>query len=132
MMNDIERSLVDAGKREPAPDLRERVLAATMPLVRRDRSRLDRIWFSPRWRMAAALALLVLAAADVASGRVGDWAPAAQSQTASNTVRAVEMAAREVGLTPDVTRALVAQATAAARASTASSNAAGLMTGGSQ
>ena len=44
-----------------------RVLATTMPLVRPDSSRLDRVWFSPRWRTAAVLALLALAGVETAS-----------------------------------------------------------------
>jgi len=120
-MDDVERSLLDAERPEPGADVRARVLAATMPLVRPDDSRLDRIWFSPRWRTAAVLAVLVLAGADAASRYTAPWAPAAQDRMASDTVRAVETAAREAGLPPSDAAALVAQAIAATRASAAAS-----------
>ena len=70
MIDDIERQLLEAERPEPRADMRARVLAATMPLVRSDASRLDRVWFSPRWRMAALLALVVLAGVDAASTRI--------------------------------------------------------------
>ena len=120
-MDDVERSLLDAERPEPGADVRARVLAATMPLVRPDDSRLDRIWFSPRWRTAAVLAVLVLAGADAVSGRIRAWALAAEDRRAADTVRAVEMAAREAGLPPSDAAALVAQAIAATRASAAAS-----------
>jgi hypothetical protein len=110
MMDDLERALFDAGNVEPGADVRARVLAATMPLVRADDSRLDRIWFSVRWRAAAALSLLVLAGADMLTPRVVAWATVAQDHQAGNSAQAVAMAAREAGLTPDDTAVLVAQA----------------------
>jgi 3-oxoacyl-(acyl-carrier-protein) synthase len=73
------------------------------------------MWFSPKWRMAAMLAILVLAGVDAVSGHIVAWQPAAQNRAAADTVRAVEMAAREAGLTPADTGALVAQAIAATR-----------------
>ena len=120
-MDDIERQLLEAGRPEPGADVRERVLAKTLPLVRPDDSRLDRIWFSPRWRTAAVLAVLVLAGVDAVSRYTAPWAPAAQNRMASDTVRAVETAAREAGLPPSDAAALVAQAIAATRASTRTS-----------
>ena len=116
-MDDIERQLLEAGRPEPGADVRARVLAKTLPLVRSDDSRLDRIWFSRTWRMAAVLAVLVLAGADAVSRYTAPWAPAAQDRMASDTVRAVETAAREAGLPPSDAAALVAQAIAAASAS---------------
>lgn len=110
MMDDLERALLDAGRVEPGADVRARVLAATMPLVRADDSRLDRIWFSVRWRSAAALSLLVLAGADRVTPRVVAWGTVAQDHLAANSAKAVAMAAREVGLTPDDTAVLIAQA----------------------
>jgi len=117
-MDDLERSLLDAERPEPGADVRARVLAATMPLVQPDDSRLDRVWFSPKWRVAAVLAVLVLAGVDAVSGRIIAWEPAAQDRPAANTTQAVAMAAREAGLTSDDTAALCAQAIAAARAAT--------------
>ena len=117
-MDDLERSLLDAERPEPGADVRARVLSAAMPLVRAADSRLDRMWFSPRWRTAATLALLVLVGVDVVSQQIIAGSPAAQESTAASTVRAVELAAREAGLTPDDTAALCAQAIAAASAAT--------------
>jgi len=117
-MDDLERRLLDAERPEPGADVRARVLAATMPLVRPDDSRLDRIWFSPRWRVAAVLMLLFLPGIDAVSTRPSALAPTWQDRAAAaGTVKAVEMAAREAGLTPADTGALVEQAIAAARAS---------------
>jgi hypothetical protein len=110
MMDDLERELLEAGRAEPGADVRARVLAAAMPLVRADDSRLDRIWFSVRWRAAAALSLLVLAGVDRVTPRVVGWAAVAEDHLAANTAKAVAMAARDVGLPPDDTAVLVAQA----------------------
>jgi hypothetical protein len=116
MMDDLERLLLDAGRPEAGAQVRARVLAATMHLVRPDDSTLDRVWFSPRWRAAAALTLLVLAGVDRVTPRAVAWEPVAQDHLAANSAKAVVMAAREVGLTPDDTAALVAQASEAERA----------------
>jgi hypothetical protein len=110
MMDDLERALLDAGRVQPGPEVRARVLAASMPLVRADDSRLDRIWFSVRWRAAAALSLLALAGADMMTPSVVAWTAVAQDHLAANSAQAVAMAAREVGLTPDDTAVLIAQA----------------------
>ncbi len=116
MMDDLERSLRDTGKAEPGADVRARVLAAAVPLVQPDRSRLDRIWFSQGWRVAAVLAALVLAVLNVVPAPgIGSTLAAQDPRPADNT-QAVVTAAREAGLTPDVTVALCAQAIAAARA----------------
>jgi len=73
------------------------------------------MWFSPKWRMLAVLAILILAAVDAVSVHINVWAPTEQNGLVGDTVRVVEMAAREAGLTPADTRALVAQAIAATR-----------------
>ncbi len=109
MIDDLERALRDAGRVEPGAEVRARVLAAAMPLVRADDSRLDRLWFSVRWRAAVALALLVIAGVDRMTPRVA-WTPVAQDHLAANSAKAVVVAAREVGLTPEDTAVLVAQA----------------------
>jgi hypothetical protein len=114
-MNDIEILLLNAERPQPQEEMRTRVLAATLPLVESQSSRLDRIWFSPKWRMIAILAIFILAAVDVVSSRIIVWEPAVQDRAAGDIVRAVEMVAREAGLTPADTRALVAQAIAATR-----------------
>jgi hypothetical protein len=110
MMDDLERALLDAERAEPGSEMRARVLAAAMPLVRADASLLDRVWFSVRWRAAAALSLLALAGVDMVSPGIAGWAPVAQDHVAPNLAKAVAMAAREVGLTPDDTAVLIAQA----------------------
>jgi hypothetical protein len=114
-MNDMENFLLNAERPQPREEVRARVLAAALPLVESQNSRLDRIWFSPKWRMLALLAILVLAAVDVVSVHVNVWAPEEQNRVVEDTVNAVKMAAREAGLTPADTRALVAQAIAATR-----------------
>jgi hypothetical protein len=114
-MDEMELSLLNAERPEPGADVRARVLAAAMPLVEPHSSRLDLMWFSPKWQMAAMLAMIVLAGVDVVSGHIVVGEPAAQNRAAADTVRAVEMAAREAGLTPADTVALVAQAIAATR-----------------
>jgi hypothetical protein len=121
MMDDLERTLLDAERPEPGADVRARVLATTMPLVRPDRSRLDRVWFSPRWRAAAVLALLALAGVETASRYIVTWEPAGQDRAAANTTQTVTMVAREAGLTSDETAALCTQASAAASAAVVSS-----------
>ena len=112
-MDDLERSLLDAEKPEPGPDVRARVLAASMPLVRADDSRLDRMWYSRKWRVAAVLALLILAGVEWMAPQIVAWAPVAPEHLTANSAKAVAMAASEVGLTPDDTAVLIAQAIAA-------------------
>jgi hypothetical protein len=113
MMDEMEHSLLNAARPEPGADLRARVLAGAMPLVEPNGSRLDCMWFSRKWRTAAMLAVLILAITDAVSGHIVAWGPAAQNRAAADTVRTVEMAAREAGLSPADTGALVAQAIAA-------------------
>jgi hypothetical protein len=114
-MDEMENSLLNADWPEPDAEVRTRVLAAALPLVESQSSRLDRMWFSPKWRMLAVLAILILAAVDAVSVHINVWAPTEQNGLVGDTVRVVEMAAREAGLTPADTRALVAQAIAATR-----------------
>jgi len=115
MMDDIERQLLEAGRPEPRGEARARVLAATMPLVRREGSRLDRIWFSRRWRTAAGLMLLILPGVDAVSTRIVALAPMTEVRRPADAAQAVEMAALEMGLTPADAAALRAQAIAATR-----------------
>jgi hypothetical protein len=114
-MDKMENLLLNAEWPEPGVDVRARVLAAALPLVKSQSSRLDCMWFSPKWRMLAMLAILILAVVDAVSVHINVWAPAEQNGVARDTVRVVEMAAREAGLTPADTSALVAQAIAATR-----------------
>jgi hypothetical protein len=114
-MNDIENLLLNAERPKPREEIRTRVLAAALPLVESQSNKLDCMWFSLKWRMLALLAILILASVDVVSSRIIVWAPEEQNTVVSNTVQAVQIAAREAGLTQTDTRALVAQAIAATR-----------------
>ncbi len=116
MIDDLERAVIDAGRAEPGAELRARVLAAAMPLVRPDDSRLDRIWFSPRWRTIAALAFLALVVLERTSPQVNTWAPVARDTQSNTTVRAAVAAAQEAGLSQDEVTVIVAQAIDAERA----------------
>jgi|SRR5579864_1296179 len=107
-MNDIQRRLLESERPEPGRAMRERVLTATMPLVRPDRSRLDRMWFSPKWRMAAVLGLVVLAGVEAVSDHVAP-APETQYRPPADPAQTVAMVAIEMGLTPSDAAALVAQ-----------------------
>jgi hypothetical protein len=108
MMSDISRRLLESERPEPGRAMRERVLAATMPLVQPDHSRLDRMWFSPKWRMAAVLGLAVLAGVEAVSDHVAP-APEAQYSPPPDPAQTVAMVAIEMGLTPADAAALVAQ-----------------------
>lgn len=109
MIDNIERQLLGAERSEPPRELRERVLAATMPLVRANDSPLDRLWFSPKWRVAAVLALIVLASAEWVSNRVAAPRASAENRPAASPAQTVAMAAMELGLSPVDAAALVAQ-----------------------
>jgi len=99
MMDDLERQLLAAERPEPGANLRERVLAAMMPLVRADASRLDRIWFSRSWRMAAAAVLVGLLGAETQVRGVLDASRPAAAP-AADSLQVAERIAREVGLGP--------------------------------
>jgi hypothetical protein len=109
MKDDLERSILAAVTPRPAEHFREQVLTAAMPLVRPDDSRLDRLWFSARWRAAAALALLALGGLDVWSPRVASWEPLPQDLLASAGAEATANAAREAGLTEAEAAIIAAQ-----------------------
>ncbi len=116
MMDDLERTLIDAERVAPAADLRARVLGSAMPLVRPDDSRLDHLWFSPGWRTTAALALLALAAVERFSPQITAWAPVVEVHRSNSSVQTVAAAARQAGLSPDETATIVAQAIEVERA----------------
>ena len=112
MMDDIEQQLREAERQEPHRQLRARVLAAAAPLVRPDASRLERMWFSRTWRVAAVLAFFALAGLESASSQLvapPAWGPSRQSDLAQT----IESAALEVGLTPADVSALLARTRAA-------------------
>ena len=112
MMDDVERLLLEAELPEPQRDVRARVLGAAMPLVQRDRSRLDRIWFSRTCRVGAVLTLLILVGVDVVSGRLVSLAPGAQERLTSDVAQAVTRVALDMGLTPADAAELAAEAMA--------------------
>jgi len=93
----IEERLGGVRWPEPAPDLRDRVLAAAVPRVRPSATWADRMWFSRRWRPAAIALLLALVVLDrisvVSSPPSNGFGPAAVE-----TARAVDEVAREAGL----------------------------------
>lgn len=113
MMDDIERQLLEAERPEPPANLRARVLATTMPLVRRDDSRLDRVWFSRTWRTAGAMAFVALVVTEMLSGSPAP-AVAPPGRAALETAQAVEAAARDAGLPAAQASAFAAQALAIA------------------
>ena len=116
MIDDLEHKLLEAGRPEPRAEVRARVLAAAQPLVRRDCRRLDRIWFSRGWRLAAILVFGLIAALDALSGPPPS-SPAMPNRPITDTDLAVEKAARTLGLTSIEAEALTAQAVAAGRRS---------------
>jgi hypothetical protein len=98
MTNDIERELLRAGQPDLPPDLRQRVLAVATPLVQPHASRLDAIWFSPRWRVAAVLVLFGLVAVDRLSGVTGDVTTQADGLPVRGSVAVAAQAAIDAGL----------------------------------
>jgi hypothetical protein len=110
MMDDIQRQLLETERPEPPLDMRDRVLAATMPLVRPNDSRLDCIWFSRKWRIAGAFVLMVLVGCEAVSNSLITPVPEAQDRPAADLAETVGVAAIEVGLTPADAAALVEQA----------------------
>jgi len=110
----IEQRLLGPGLPEPAADLRDRVLAAALPLLRPSAIWADRMWFSRRWRLAAIALLLVLVVLGHFSAAPGSFAPSSPDRTAVETAQAVEEAARQVGLPPDQAAALARRALIAA------------------
>ena len=108
MMDDIEQQLREAERQEPHRQLRARVLAAAAPLVRPGASRLERMWFSRTWRVAAVLAFFALAGLESASSQLVA-PPAGGPSRQSDLAQTIESAALEVGLTPADVSALLAR-----------------------
>ena len=109
MTDHIELQLLETERLEPPRELRARVLASALPLVQADDSTLDRLWFSPKWRIAAVLALIGLAGAEVLSNRVAAPTAVTQSQPPGTPAQTVALAAAELGLSPADAASLVAQ-----------------------
>lgn len=98
MTSDIERELLEAERLDPPPALRQRVLATAIPLVQPHPSRLDAIWFSRRWRLAAVLVFIGVIAADTLSSVTGDLPPQVDGPAAPNSVQVAVQAAIDAGL----------------------------------
>ena len=110
MINDIERELLRAGQPDLPPDLRQRVLAVATPLVQPHASRLDVIWFSPRWRVAAVLVFVGLVAVDRLSSTTGDVTTQADGVPVRSSVTVAVQAAIAAGLGKSDVAAIAADA----------------------
>jgi len=111
MTRNIERKLLDAERPDPPPALRQRVLATASPLVQPHDSRLDVIWFSPRWRLAAVLVFFGLIAADALSSETGGVWPEVDDTPVSSSVAVAVQAAIDAGLGKADIAAIAALAT---------------------
>ena len=109
MTDHTEYQLLATERPEPPRELRQRVLAAAMPLVRADDSTLDRLWFSPTWRIAVVISFIALVGVEVVSDRAAAPRAAAQNQPLGTPAQTVAMIAAELGLSPADTASLVAQ-----------------------
>ena len=109
MTDNTERQLLATERPEPPRELRQRVLASAMPLVRAEDSTLDRLWFSPTWRIAVVISFIALAGVEVVSNRGAAPTAVAESQPVATPARTVALAAAELGLSPADTASLVAQ-----------------------
>jgi hypothetical protein len=108
-MREIERELLNAGRPDPPPSLRQRVLTAASQLVQSDESRLDAMWFSPRWRVAAVLVFFGLAAADVLSSATDGLAPPLDGTPVQSPVTVATQAAIDAGFGKADLAAIAAQ-----------------------
>ncbi|MEI6244062.1 MAG: hypothetical protein WCQ64_03355, partial [Acidobacteriota bacterium] len=97
MTDRIERQLLETDRPEPSGELRARVLAAAMPLVQADDSMLDRLWFSPTWRIAVVVSFIALAGLEVVSNRAAAPTASAQNQPSGTPAQTVAMVAAELG-----------------------------------
>jgi hypothetical protein len=110
MTSDIERELLDAAKPDLPPALRQRVLTTASALVQPDASRLDAIWFSPRWRVAAVLVFFGIIAADALSRDIEGVPPQVESLRMHSSVEIAAQAAIDAGLGMADVAAIAAQA----------------------
>ncbi len=110
MTSDIERRLLDTSEPDPPRGLRDRVLAAAHPLVQPHNSRLDAIWFSPRWRVAAVLLFVGLVAADGLSSGIDGFPAQRDGPSARSSVAVATQAAIDAGLGQADVAAIAAQA----------------------
>ena len=110
MTDELRERLRAPGQVQPPPDMRVRVLAAASPLLQPNDSRLDRLWFSRTWRTAAVLALVAIAGLEAVSNRFVLPAPQVVQRVPGNPAEITELAALELGLSPDDAAALSRQA----------------------
>ena len=109
MTSDIERELLKAEQPHPPAALRQRVLAAATPLVQPPVSRLDAIWFSRGWRLAAVLVFFSLIAADALSDVTGKVPIRVDDLPVSSSVAVAVQAAIDLGLEEADVAAIAAQ-----------------------
>ena len=110
MPNDIERELLNAEQTDPPPALRQRVLAAAAPLVEPHGSRLDAMWFSRRWRVAAVVVFFALIAADGLSSVTDEPPPRFDGAQVRTSAEEATQAAIDAGLGKADVAAITAQA----------------------
>lgn len=110
MTRNIERELLDAEQPDPPLALRQRVLATASALVQPHDSRLDVIWFSPRWRVAAVLVVFGLVAADALSSATEGVEPQVDGLAVRSSVELAVQAAIDAGLGRADVAAIAAQA----------------------
>lgn len=110
MPTDIERELLNSAQTDPSPALRQRILAVANPLVQPHASRLDAIWFSPRWRVAAVLVFFGLVAADALSSATAGVEPQVDGLAVRSSVELAVQAAIDAGLGRADVAAIAAQA----------------------
>ena len=110
MTSEIERELLNTGRPDPPPALRQRVLATASQLVQPHGNRLDVMWFSPRWRVAAVLMFFGLAAADVLSSATDGFASESDGPPVRSSVTVAAQAATDAGLGKADVAAIAAQA----------------------
>jgi hypothetical protein len=109
MTKDLEERLRAYERPEPPREMRARVLAATAPLVQGHDSRLDRLWFSRTWRMAAVVAVVAVAGIESVSGGADGSAPQISGRTPESAQVTVQ-AALELGFSPTEAAALALKA----------------------
>ncbi len=99
----LEERLRNAGLPDPAPELRQRVLAAAGPLVTPGEPATwsDRVWFSRRWRYAAVALVIALVALDRVSVMRSSPTSVEFGTIAVESATAAEDAAIEAGIARD-------------------------------
>jgi len=110
MRNEIEQELLNTGRPDPPPSLRQRILTTASQLVQPHESRLDVMWFSPRWRVAAVLVFFGLVAADVLSSATDGLASRLDGPPVGSSVTVATQAAIDAGLGKADVTAIAAQA----------------------